>query len=114
LPAQRWDLVVDRHSPSRSALDFLDAPQRISTALDGRMMRLLVAPAMAGSVFQRAGSTLFARAVTTVIGAQVLTDTAGLVQAMDSMFGGFRKRAEATYQNAAPARDGLRRGGRGC
>jgi anion-transporting ArsA/GET3 family ATPase len=39
-----WDLIVVDTPPSRSALDFLDAPQRLSSFLDGRMIRLLVAP----------------------------------------------------------------------
>ncbi len=44
----KWDLIVVDTPPSRSALDFLDAPQRLSTFLDGRMIRLLSAPARAG------------------------------------------------------------------
>ena len=40
-----WDLIVVDTPPSRSALDFLDAPARLSRFLDGRMLRLLLAPA---------------------------------------------------------------------
>ena len=43
-----WDLIVVDTPPSRSALDFLDAPQRLGRFLDGRMLRLLLAPARAG------------------------------------------------------------------
>ena len=43
-----WDLVVVDTPPTRSALDFLDAPQRLARFLDGRLLRLLVAPAKAG------------------------------------------------------------------
>ncbi|MEO9220390.1 MAG: ArsA-related P-loop ATPase, partial [Mycobacteriaceae bacterium] len=46
--SDQWDLVVVDTPPSRSALDFLDAPQRLSAFLDGRMIRLLSAPARAG------------------------------------------------------------------
>ncbi|MGH3945863.1 MAG: ArsA family ATPase, partial [Pseudonocardiaceae bacterium] len=42
--AREWDLVVVDTPPSRSALDFLDAPQRLSSFLDGRMIRLLSGP----------------------------------------------------------------------
>ena len=45
-PARRdgnWDLIVVDTPPSRLALDFLDAPQRMSKFLDGRMIRLLSA-----------------------------------------------------------------------
>src|SRR5207237_5812876 len=43
-----WDLIVVDTPPSRSALDFLDAPARLSRFLDGRMLRLVLAPAPAG------------------------------------------------------------------
>jgi anion-transporting ArsA/GET3 family ATPase len=96
-----WDLIVVDTPPSRSALDFLDAPQRMSSFLDGRMIRLLSAPARAGGrgfiKLASAGFGLFAKAVSTIIGGQMLKDAAAFVQAFDTMFGGFRERAQATY-----------------
>ncbi|HEX7658502.1 MAG TPA: ArsA-related P-loop ATPase [Pseudonocardiaceae bacterium] len=96
-----WDLIVVDTPPSRSALDFLDAPQRLSTVLDGRLIRMLSAPARAGGLGLRkivgAGFGLFTRAVSMVIGGQLLTDASAFVQAFDSMFGGFRERATRTY-----------------
>src|SRR5215207_2302944 len=44
----RYDLIVVDTPPSRSALDFLDAPARLSSFLDGRLVRVLAAPAKAG------------------------------------------------------------------
>lgn len=97
-----WDLIVVDTPPSRSALDFLDAPQRLGRFLDGRMIRLLAAPAKAGGrAYLRvvsAGFALFSRILTKIIGAQVLTDISSFVGAMDTMFGGFRERAQATYE----------------
>ncbi len=97
----QWDLVVVDTPPSRSALDFLDAPQRMSNFLDGRMIRLLSAPARAGGRGLRkivsTGFGLFAKAVSTILGGQLLADASAFVQAFDTMFGGFRERAEATY-----------------
>jgi anion-transporting ArsA/GET3 family ATPase len=88
--------------PSRSALDFLDAPARLSRFLDGRMLRMLLTPARAGgrSVFRLASASfgLFTRAVTKILGTQLLTDLSTFVAALDSMFGGFRDRAERTYR----------------
>ena len=46
--AEEWDLIVVDTPPSRSALDFLDAPQRLSRFLDGRLIRVLTGPARAG------------------------------------------------------------------
>ncbi|MGQ0480548.1 MAG: ArsA family ATPase [Pseudonocardia sp.] len=96
-----WDLIVVDTPPSRSALDFLDAPQRMSSFLDGKMIRLLSAPARAGGKGLRrivgVGFGLFAKAVGTIIGGQMLADASAFVQAFDTMFGGFRERATMTY-----------------
>ncbi|GAA4611709.1 ArsA family ATPase [Saccharopolyspora hordei] len=98
----QWDLIVVDTPPSRSALDFLDAPQRLSTVLDGRLIKMLSSPARAGGKGLRkivgAGFGIFAKAVSTIIGGQLLADAARFVQAFDSTFGGFRERAEHTYQ----------------
>ena len=98
----RWDLIVVDTPPSRSALDFLDAPQRMSSALDGRMIRLLSGPARGGGWGIRkvvgAGVMLFAKAVSTIVGGQLLADASAFVQAFDSMFGGFKQRARKTYE----------------
>jgi len=97
-----WDLIVVDTPPSRSALDFLDAPARLGRFLDGRMLRLVLAPARAGgrSVFNLVSASfgLFSRAVTKILGTQLLADLSGFVAALDSMFGGFRERAEQTYR----------------
>jgi anion-transporting ArsA/GET3 family ATPase len=98
----KWDLIIVDTPPSRSALDFLDAPQRMSSFLDGRMIRLLSAPARVGGRGLRrlvgAGFGLFAKAVGTILGGQMLADASAFVQAFDTMFGGFRERAEATFE----------------
>jgi anion-transporting ArsA/GET3 family ATPase len=100
--AEEWDLIVVDTPPSRSALDFLDAPARLGRFLDGRMLRMFMAPARAGgrSVFNlvTASFGVFSKVVQKVLGAQLLTDLSGFVSALDSTFGGFRERAERTYQ----------------
>ncbi len=100
--ADEWDLIVVDTPPSRSALDFLDAPQRLSRFLDGRLIRLLTAPTRAsGRAYLKVvnvGFGMFTGVVTKVIGAQVLRDVQTFVAAFDTMFGGFRERAEDTYR----------------
>jgi anion-transporting ArsA/GET3 family ATPase len=119
----RWDLIVVDTPPSRSALDFLDAPKRLGSFLDGRFIRILAAPAKAGGrayvkVFS-AGVNAVTKALTKVLGGQMLNDVQTFVAALDTMFGGFRKRADHTYALlsdssttfivvAAPERDALR------
>lgn len=118
-----WDLIIVDTPPSRSALDFLDAPARLGSFLDGRFIRILTAPARgAGRGLGRlvgAGFGLFAGVLTKILGAQLLADLGMFVGAVDTMFGGFRERADATYALladrgtafvvvAAPERDALR------
>ncbi len=97
----RWDLIVVDTPPSRSALDFLDAPQRLGSFLDGRFIRVLLAPVKAGGrAYLRlvgAGIGGVTSILNRVIGAQVLADLQNFVAALDSTFGGFRERADATY-----------------
>jgi anion-transporting ArsA/GET3 family ATPase len=96
-----WDLIVVDTPPSRSALDFLDAPQRLGRFLDGRLIRLLTAPASPGRGYMKvlnAGFSIVTGTLTKVLGAQVLKDMQTFVTAFDTMFGGFRERAESTYQ----------------
>jgi anion-transporting ArsA/GET3 family ATPase len=119
----RWDLIVVDTPPSRSALDFLDAPKRLGSFLDGRFIRLLAGPAKAGGrayvkVFS-AGVNIVTSTLTKVLGGQMLSDVQTFVAALDTMFGGFRERADHTYELlkdggtaflvvASPERDALR------
>jgi anion-transporting ArsA/GET3 family ATPase len=100
--AEEWDLIVVDTPPSRSALDFLDAPQRLGRFLDGRLIRLLVVPAkVGGRAYVRvlnAGFGMVTGVLTKVLGAQVLKDVQTFVSALDTMFGGFRERADYTYR----------------
>jgi anion-transporting ArsA/GET3 family ATPase len=114
-----YDLIVVDTPPSRSALDFLDAPERLSSFLDGRFIRLLLAPARGPARMMTAGLGLITSALTKVLGAQVLRDMQTFVQAFDTLFGGFRQRAQKTFELlqadgtaflviAAPESDALR------
>ncbi|GDY54822.1 hypothetical protein SVIO_054450 [Streptomyces violaceusniger] len=118
-----WDLIVVDTPPSRSALDFLDAPKRLGSFLDGKFIKVLMAPAKvggkAGMKFLNVGVSMMTGTVSKVLGGQLMRDVQTFAAAMDTMFGGFRTRAEATYRLlqapgtaflvvAAPERDALR------
>ena len=118
-----WDLIVVDTPPSRSALDFLDAPQRLGSFLDSRLMRLLAAPAKSGGraamKFVNAGLGIFTGALKRILGSSLLDDLATFVAVFDTVFGGFQARAEQTYSLlkepvtrfvvvAAPEADALR------
>jgi len=94
----RWDLIVVDTPPSRSALDFLDAPERLSSFLDGRLIRILLAPAKGPARFLSASMAIVTGAITKVVGGQVLRDVQTFVAAFDTLFGGFRARADQTYR----------------
>ncbi|WP_245159855.1 ArsA family ATPase [Blastococcus sp. CT_GayMR19] len=100
--SEQWDLIIVDTPPSRSALDFLDAPNRMSRFLDGPMIRLLTAPARvggrAGLRFASAGFMFFTKIISKILGGQLLRDISAFVAALDTMFGGFRERATATYE----------------
>ncbi len=100
--ANEWDLIIVDTPPSRSALDFLDAPQHLAKFLDGRMLRILLAPARVGGrgVFRIATGALsfFSRAMSKILGGELLGELSTFVSALDSMFGGFRQRADETYR----------------
>jgi anion-transporting ArsA/GET3 family ATPase len=99
--SDEWDLIVVDTPPSRSALDFLDAPERLGRFLDGRLIRVLTTPVKAGRPFAKvlnAGLSVMTGALTRLLGAQVLRDAQTFITAFDTMFGGFRERAEATYR----------------
>ncbi len=118
-----WDLIVVDTPPSRSALDFLDAPKRLGSFLDGKFIRVLMAPAKvggrAGMKFLNVGMSMMTGTLSKLMGSQLLSDVQTFVAAMDTMFGGFRTRADATYRLlqapgtaflvvAVPERDALR------
>lgn len=97
-----WDLIVVDTPPSRSALDFLDAPGRLGSFLDGKFIRVLMAPAKvggrAGMKFLNVGMSMMTGTLSKLMGASLLKDVQTFVAAMDTMFGGFRTRADATFR----------------
>src|SRR5271165_6118763 len=99
--SNEWDLIVVDTPPSRSALDFLDAPERLGRFLDGRLIRILASPARASRPLAKvlnAGFSIWIGALTKLLGGQLLRDAQTFVTALDTMFGGFRERAEGTYR----------------
>ncbi|MGZ5377997.1 MAG: ArsA family ATPase [Mycobacterium sp.] len=98
LGEDRWDLVVVDTPPSRNALDFLDAPKRLGGFMDSRLWKLLLGPGRGIGKLVTGAMGLAMRALSTVLGSQMLGDAAAFVQSLDATFGGFREKADRTYE----------------
>src|SRR3954462_2271162 len=98
LAQDKWDLVVVDTPPSRNALDFLDAPQRLGSFMDSRLWRLLLAPGRGIGRLVTGAMGLAMKALSTVLGSQMLGDAAAFVQSLDATFGGFREKGDRTYE----------------
>ena len=91
----RFDLVVVDTPPTREALDFLEAPQRLMNFLDHRVYRWMMAPARGGLKVLNLAAQPILRTLGRVIGADVLADAINFFQAFEGIENGFRQRAEA-------------------
>lgn len=98
LAEDRWDLVVVDTPPSRNALDFLDAPKRLGGFMDGRMWRLLLNPGRGIGRLVTGVMGLAMKAMSTILGSQLLSDASAFIQSLDNTLGGFRERADRTYE----------------
>lgn len=88
-----FDLVVVDTPPSRNALDFLDAPRRLTRFLDHRLYRVLMAPTRGVMKAVNVAAQAFVRQVSKVVGAEVFEDAITFFQAFDGMEAGFKDRA---------------------
>jgi anion-transporting ArsA/GET3 family ATPase len=89
----RFDLVVVDTPPTRNALDFVEAPRRLTRFLDNRLFRLLMLPARTGIRAVNIATQAFLRTVGKVVGSDVVTDAVTFFQTFEGMEDGFRQRA---------------------
>ncbi len=76
-----YDLIVVDTPPTRHALDFLDAPHRITRLLDNRIFRLLMMPTRAYMKAVSTGVQRFLRIVARVVGSEVIDDVVAFLRA---------------------------------
>lgn len=88
-----FDLIVVDTPPTRHALDFLDAPQRLIRLLDNRVFRLLMMPTRAYLRVASVAVQTFLRTVARVVGSEVIEDVVAFFRAFEGMEEGFRDRA---------------------
>jgi len=94
----RFDLVIVDTPPSRNALDFLDAPRRLTRFLDHRLYRVLMAPTRGVMKAVNVAAQAFVRSVSKVVGGEVFDDAVSFFQAFDGMEQGFKERAQKVLE----------------
>lgn len=94
----RFDLIVVDTPPTRRALDFLDAPNRLTRLLDNRIFKLLMRPTRAGLRALNVATQLFLRTVSKVVGGEVVAEAVAFFEAFEGMEEGFRERAQVVLK----------------
>jgi anion-transporting ArsA/GET3 family ATPase len=93
-----WDMIVLDTPPSRDALDFLDAPDRLTRFLEGRALKVLLAPGgVTRGLLGRSTNlmfTVFAR----VTGVNLIGELSGFFGSLSGLLDGFRERARGVEQ----------------
>jgi anion-transporting ArsA/GET3 family ATPase len=90
----RFDLLVLDTPPTRNALDFLDAPRRLTQFIEGRSLRVFMRPTgMAARVAGR-GATVALGVLKRIVGFDLLADLAEFFNAFSGMVDGFQARAK--------------------
>src|SRR3954454_7855941 len=109
--AGTYDLIVVDTPPTRNALDFLDAPQRMADFFGGRLLRWLTAPYRLGG---RRGARLvnlaskpFYQVADRILGTQFLQDIAEFFLNFETMYAGFVTRAHGVERLMHDRRTGF-------
>ena len=89
----RFDAIVLDTPPSRNALDFLDAPERLTGFLEGRALKVLTAPTGVAAAIAARGSSLVFSVLRRVTGVDLLADLGEFFRVLSDVVDGFTERA---------------------
>jgi anion-transporting ArsA/GET3 family ATPase len=93
-----FDVIVVDTPPTRNALDFLDAPRRLTQFLNSRLYRVVMTPTRGLARAVNVAAQAFLRTVSKVIGGQVVADSVEFFAAFEGMEQGFKDRADAVVR----------------
>ncbi|HLF99698.1 MAG TPA: ArsA-related P-loop ATPase [Acidimicrobiia bacterium] len=93
-----YDLIVVDTPPTRNALDFVDAPERLTRFLDHRLVRFLLFPTRATLRAASVAAQAFLRTMSRVVGTEAVQDAIAFFQAFEGMEQGFRDRAQKVLE----------------
>jgi anion-transporting ArsA/GET3 family ATPase len=100
----RYDLLVLDTPPTRNALDFLDAPRRLSTFIDSRSLQLFTMPGRLGLRVLGRGTGVAFSIMKRATGIDLLQDLGEFFRSFGTMSAGFRERAERVNALLADSR----------
>ena len=100
----RFDLLVLDTPPTRNALDFLDAPERLSRFVDSRSLQFFLRPSRTGLKILGRGTGLLFSVLKRATGIDLLEDLSEFFQSFGDMADGFRDRATAVTRLLADRR----------
>ena len=90
----RYDLLVLDTPPTRDALDFLDAPRRLTQFIEGRSLQVFMRPTGLGMKLFGRGTSMMFSILRRLTGVDLLEDISEFFQAFSGMVGGFQERAK--------------------
>jgi anion-transporting ArsA/GET3 family ATPase len=93
-----FDLIVVDTPPTRHALDFLDAPRRLTRLLDNRIFRMLMVPTRGVVRVGGVAAQAFLKTIARVVGSEPVDDVISFFRAFEGMEEGFRERAAQVTQ----------------
>jgi anion-transporting ArsA/GET3 family ATPase len=93
-----WDTIVLDTPPSRDALDFLDAPNRLTHFLEGRALKVLLTPGGVTRGLLGRGSGLMFTMFARVTGVNLIGELSGFFGSLSGLLDGFRERARGVEQ----------------
>jgi anion-transporting ArsA/GET3 family ATPase len=91
----RFDTIVLDTPPSRNAMDFLDAPEQLTGFLEGRALKLIIAPTGAAAAIAARGTGVVFSALRHITGVDLLADLSAFFRVLGGVVDGFAERASA-------------------
>lgn len=98
----RYDLIVVDTPPTRNAIDFLEAPERMADFFSSRLLRWLTVPARSRVLTM--ASRPFYSVADRILGSKFLEDIAEFFLLFQTMYGGFVERAQAVTRTLSDSR----------
>jgi anion-transporting ArsA/GET3 family ATPase len=89
----RYDMLVLDTPPSRNALDFLEAPRRLTQFIEGRGMKVFMKPTGLGMKVMGRGTSMMFGVLRRLVGFDLLADLGEFFSAFSGMVDGFQERA---------------------